>query len=80
MITRRDLLTVSAAGVALSATDLVQRSSAQPLARTAHILTGFTPGLQDALGRLVAGQMKDYAETSWSRPGPVQPVVLRSKP
>ena len=28
-----------------------------------HILSGFTPGLQDALARLIAGQMKDYAET-----------------
>jgi tripartite-type tricarboxylate transporter receptor subunit TctC len=63
MITRRDLLTVSAAGVAFSAAGLVPAAIAQPLARTAHILTGFTPGLQDALARLIAGQMKDYAET-----------------
>jgi len=63
MITRRDLLSVSATSVAISAANLVQRATAQPLARTAHILTGFTPGLQDALARLVAGQMKDYAET-----------------
>ncbi|MEH2523898.1 hypothetical protein [Bradyrhizobium sp. AZCC 2176] len=63
MITRRDLLAVSAASVALCAAGRVPRAVAQPLARTAHILTGFTPGLQDALARLVAGQMKDYAET-----------------
>lgn len=36
---------------------------AQPFAKTVHILTGFTPGLQDALARLVAGQMNDYAKT-----------------
>jgi tripartite-type tricarboxylate transporter receptor subunit TctC len=64
MITRRDLLTVSAgAGLAFSAAGLVPRALAQPLAKTVHILSGFTPGLQDALARLIAGQMKDYAET-----------------
>jgi tripartite-type tricarboxylate transporter receptor subunit TctC len=64
MITRRDLLTVSAgASLAFSAAGLVPRALAQPLARTAHILSGFTPGLQDALARLIAGQMKNYAET-----------------
>jgi tripartite-type tricarboxylate transporter receptor subunit TctC len=63
MITRRDLLTVSAAGAACSAAGLVPQGIAQPLVRTVHILTGFTPGLQDALARLIAGQMKDYAQT-----------------
>src|SRR6266700_2046709 len=63
MITRRDFLSASAANVAISATGFMQRAIAQPLARTAHILSGFTPGLQDALARLIAGQMKDYAET-----------------
>jgi len=63
MITRRDLLTVSAASVAFSAAGLVPQGIAQPRVKTAHILTGFTPGLQDALARLIAGQMKDYAET-----------------
>ena len=62
MITRRDLLTVSAVSVAFSATGLVPPAIAQPLAKTAHILTGFTPGLQDAMARLIAGQMKDYAQ------------------
>jgi tripartite-type tricarboxylate transporter receptor subunit TctC len=80
MITRRDLLTVAAAGVAFSVADLVRRSSAQPLARTAHILTGFTPGLQDALARLVAGQMKDYAETIVveTRPGAAGRVAVEA--
>ncbi|MDI4234584.1 tripartite tricarboxylate transporter substrate-binding protein [Bradyrhizobium sp. Arg237L] len=80
MITRRDLLTVSAAGVAFSAADPVQRAIAQPLARTVHILTGFTPGLQDALARLVAGQMKDYAETIVveTRPGAAGRVAVEA--
>jgi len=63
MITRRNLLTVSAAGVALSATGLMRQGAAQSLTKTVHVLTGFTPGMLDALARLVAGQMKDYAET-----------------
>jgi tripartite-type tricarboxylate transporter receptor subunit TctC len=70
MITRRDLLTVSAASVAFSAAGLVPRAIAQRLARTAHILTGFTPGLQDALARLIASQMSDYAETIVVEPRP----------
>ncbi len=63
MITRRDLLAVSAAGVAFSAAGLVRRAVAQAPAKSVHILTGFTPGLQDALARLIAGQMNGYAET-----------------
>jgi tripartite-type tricarboxylate transporter receptor subunit TctC len=69
MITRRDVL--SAAAAALSAAHLVPAALAQPIARTVHILNGFTPGFQDALARLVAGQMSGYAETIVveSRPG-----------
>jgi tripartite-type tricarboxylate transporter receptor subunit TctC len=80
MITRRDLLTVSAAGVAFSASGFVQRAVAQPIARSAHILTGFTPGLQDALARLIAGQMKDYAETIVveARPGAAGRVAIEA--
>jgi tripartite-type tricarboxylate transporter receptor subunit TctC len=80
MITRRDLLTVSAAGVAFSAAGLVQRAIAQPLTRTAHILTGFTPGLQDALARLIAGQMNDYAEriVVETRPGAAGRVAVEA--
>jgi tripartite-type tricarboxylate transporter receptor subunit TctC len=70
MITRRDLLSVSAASVAISAANLVQRAAAQPLARTVHILTGFAPGLLDALARLIAGQMKDYAASIVVEPRP----------
>jgi tripartite-type tricarboxylate transporter receptor subunit TctC len=80
MITRRDVLTVSAAGVAISAACLVPRALAQPLAKTVHILTGFTPGLQDALARLVAGQMKDYAETIVveTRPGAAGRIAVEA--
>lgn len=70
MITRRDLLTVSAAGVALSAAGLVPPALAQPLTKTVHILTGFAPGLLDALARLIAGQMKDYATSIVVEPRP----------
>jgi tripartite-type tricarboxylate transporter receptor subunit TctC len=62
MITRRDVL-IASAGVALSSAFRTPQALGQPLAKTAHILTGFTPGLQDALARLVAGQMSDYAKT-----------------
>jgi tripartite-type tricarboxylate transporter receptor subunit TctC len=61
VMTRRDLLTASAAGAACSAAGLVPQGIAQSPAKTVHILTGFSPGMQDALARLVAGQMKDYA-------------------
>jgi len=79
MITRRDVLTASA-GIALSAAYRAPRALAQPLARTAHILTGFTPGLQDALARLVAGQMSDYAETIVveNRPGAAGRIAVEA--
>jgi tripartite-type tricarboxylate transporter receptor subunit TctC len=60
MMTRRHLLKVSAAA-GFSASGLVPQCFAQPHVKTAHVLTGFTPGLTDAVARLVAGQMKDYA-------------------
>ena len=62
MITRRDVLTASA-GIALSAAYRAPPALAQPLTKTVHILTGFSPGLQDGIARLVAGKMSDYAET-----------------
>jgi tripartite-type tricarboxylate transporter receptor subunit TctC len=61
MITRRDVLTASA-GIALAVVDRAAPAFARPLAKTVHVLTGFTPGLQDALARVVTGQMSDYAE------------------
>lgn len=80
MITRRDVLSVSAAGVAISAACLVQRGLAQPLAKAVHIMTGFTPGLQDALARLVAGQMNDYAKTLVveNRPGAAGRIAVEA--
>lgn len=80
MITRRDVLTVSAGGVAISAAGLAPRALAQPLAKTVHILTGFTPGLQDALARLVAGRMNDYAETIVveNRPGAAGRIAVEA--
>jgi len=63
MMTRRDLLTASAASVAFSATGVVPRGIAQSRLKAAHVLTGFTPGLPDAVARLIAGQMKDYADS-----------------
>jgi len=62
MLTRRGVLT-SATGVALSVAGLVPPVAAQHRLKTAHILTGYTPGLPDAVARLVAGRMKDYAES-----------------
>ncbi|MCK1740708.1 hypothetical protein IVA80_07430 [Bradyrhizobium sp. 139] len=80
MITRRDVLTASAAGVAISAACLVPRALAQPLAKTVHILTGFTPGLQDALARLIAAQMNNYAETivMETRPGAAGRIAVEA--
>ena len=63
MLTRRDVLAASAAGLALSAAGLTAPAAAQPRLKTAHIMTGFSAGLPDAVARLVAGQMKGYAET-----------------
>ena len=63
MMTRRHLLKMSAAGVAVSTAGLVPQGIAQPSMKTAHILTGFTPGLPDAVARLIAGQLKNYADS-----------------
>ncbi|EHR00257.1 tripartite tricarboxylate transporter substrate-binding protein [Bradyrhizobium sp. WSM471] len=64
MVRRRDLLAASAAavGIAFSAVS-VSTVVAQSRTKTTYIMTGFTPGLVDGLARLVAAQMKDYAET-----------------
>ena len=70
MITRRDLITVSAAGAAFSAVAHVRPATAQSLARTVHVLSGFTPGTQDAMARLITGLMKDYAVSIVVEPRP----------
>ncbi|MGY3619583.1 Bug family tripartite tricarboxylate transporter substrate binding protein [Bradyrhizobium sp. USDA 10063] len=79
MITRRDVLTASA-GMVFSATYGAPRALAQPLARTAHILTTTTPGLLDALARLLADQMGDYAATIVveSRPGAAGRIAVEA--
>lgn len=79
MITRREVL-LSAAGVTISASCLAPRGLAQPLAKTMHILSGFTPGLQDALARLVAGKMNDYAKTILveNRPGAAGRIAVEA--
>lgn len=79
MITRRDLLTASA-GLAICATSGVPPMLAQPLARTAHILTTTAPGLLDALARLLAEQMGDYASTIVveSRPGAAGRIAVEA--
>jgi len=69
MITRRGLLTMSAASAAFSAVGLPP-GLAQSLAKTVHILSGFTPGPQDAMARLIAGQMRDYAASIVVEPRP----------
>ncbi|SDC11991.1 Tripartite-type tricarboxylate transporter, receptor component TctC [Bradyrhizobium brasilense] len=63
MLTRRDVLSASAAGAALAAAGLVRPAGALPRLKTAHILTGYTPGLPDAVARLIAGRMQDYADS-----------------
>ncbi|MBR0846291.1 hypothetical protein JQ543_00940 [Bradyrhizobium diazoefficiens] len=79
MITRRHVLTGSA-GRALSSLCPAPRVLAQPFLRTAHVLSGTTPGMQDALARLVAGQMSDYAETFVveSRPGAAGRIAVEA--
>jgi tripartite-type tricarboxylate transporter receptor subunit TctC len=80
MITRRDVLTMSAALAALSSARLVPQALAQPITKTVHILTGFTPGMQDALARLVVGQMGGYAETIVveNRPGAAGRIAVEA--
>ncbi len=79
MITRRDVL-IASAGIGLSAASCAPEALSQPRARTAHILTGFSPGLPDAMARLVAGQMSDYAETFAveTRPGAASRIAVEA--
>lgn len=70
MWTRRHLMTASAAVLAISAARPAAEAIAQPRGRTVRILTGYTPGLVDAIGRLIAANMQDYAGTIIVEPRP----------
>ncbi|TCU72552.1 tripartite-type tricarboxylate transporter receptor subunit TctC [Bradyrhizobium sp. R2.2-H] len=70
MRTRRDFLRVSAASAAFSVAGPVSQIMAEPRVKTAHILTGFTAGLPDAVARLLADEMKPYATSIVVEPRP----------
>ena len=80
MMTRRDLLTASATTIALSAASVARPGIALSRLKTAHILTGFTPGLPDAVARLITNQMKDYADSIVveTRPGATGRVAVEA--
>jgi hypothetical protein len=62
MMTRRHLLTVSAAGITLSATGLVPYGFAQLGGKTARMLVGYPAGGNaDFVARLLANEMKGYS-------------------
>jgi tripartite-type tricarboxylate transporter receptor subunit TctC len=62
MMTRRHLLTASAAGLAFSTTGLVPQGIAQLRERTARILIGFAAGgTPYVMARLIANEMRNYA-------------------
>src|SRR5262249_57136187 len=62
MVTRRKLLTASAAGLAFSAMGLVRSGFAQSGGKTARILVGFPAGgTVDFVARLLANEIKDYS-------------------
>ena len=62
MISRRNLLTASAAGLVLSTTGLPTNGFAQTGIRIARIWVGFPPGgTSDVIARLLAGTMNGYA-------------------
>jgi tripartite-type tricarboxylate transporter receptor subunit TctC len=62
MITRRNLLTASTAGLVLSAAGLPTNGFAQTGIRIARIWVGFPPGgTTDVIARLLAGAMNGYA-------------------
>ena len=61
MMTRRHLLTASAAGVAAGTTGFAQFGVAQPGVKTTRILVGFPPGgTVDFVARLLANEIRDH--------------------
>ena len=79
MMTRRQLLTASAAGLAFSATGFVPYGFAQPGGKSARILVGFTAGGNtDFVARLLANEMKGYSSAIIveNRPGASGRVAL----
>ncbi len=79
MVTRRQLLTASAAGLAFSATGFAPHGFAQPGGRTARILVGFTAGGNtDFVARLLANELKGYSSAVIveNRPGASGRIAL----
>jgi tripartite-type tricarboxylate transporter receptor subunit TctC len=64
LLSRRRLLTASAAGLASSATGVIPCGFAQPSGKTARILVGFPAGGNaDFVARLLANELKGYSST-----------------
>jgi tripartite-type tricarboxylate transporter receptor subunit TctC len=69
-LSRRRLLTASAAGLAFGATGIVPQSFAQPGGRTTRILVGFPAGgAVDFVARLLANEIRDSAVIVENRSG-----------
>jgi tripartite-type tricarboxylate transporter receptor subunit TctC len=79
LLSRRRLLTASAAGLASSATGVIPCGFAQPSGKTARILVGFPAGGNaDFVARLLANELKGYSSTIIveNRPGASGRVAL----
>jgi tripartite-type tricarboxylate transporter receptor subunit TctC len=80
MVTRREMLTLSAASFAASYAGFLPHCAARTLSKTVHVLTGFTPGLPDAVARLVVGRMQSYATSIVveTRPGAAGRIAVEA--
>jgi tripartite-type tricarboxylate transporter receptor subunit TctC len=64
MLTRRNLLTAPAVGLALNSIGVVPHGFTQDSTKIARIIVGFPPGgTSDVIARLLASAMKDYASS-----------------